>query len=194
MSKLLGLVKVTWLNVYFLKAPWYPLKDKMARRSNQSILREMNPEYSLEGLMLRLKLQYLVIPTADSLVKSLILRKIEGRKRGCQRMRWQGVITDAIDMNFSRLRQIVRDKQAPVVAVHGVKNSWTLWGNRAITISFKGMIFAPLNSMSGAHMEGEDLHCEVGTKWECSLTLEQSQASFWAWILTLKEQLRIENA
>ena len=93
-------------------------------------------------------------------------------------MRWQGVITDAIYMNFSRLRQIVRDKQAPVAAVHGVKNSWTLWGNRAITISFKGMIFAPLNSMSGAHMEGEDLHCEGGTKGECSLTLEQSQASF----------------
>ena len=145
-------MKVTWLNVYFLKVHWHPLKDKMARRSNQSMLRKINPEYLLEGLMLRLRLQYLVIPTADLLVKSLILRKIEGRKRGCQRMRWQGVITDAMDMNFGRLWQIVRDKQIPIAVVHGVKNSWTLWGNGAITISFKGMIFAPLNSMSRAHI------------------------------------------
>ena len=84
-------------------------------RSNQSILREINPEYSLEGLMLKLKLQYFgcLMRTADSLEKSLMLGKIEGRRRrGCQRMRWLDGITDARDMNLGKLWEMVRGREA----------------------------------------------------------------------------------
>ena len=88
-----------------LRVPW------KARRSTQSTLREINPEYSLEGLMLKLKLQYFghLMQTGDSLEKSLMLGKTEGRrKRGCQRMRWLDVITDAMDMNLGKLLEMVR--------------------------------------------------------------------------------------
>ena len=86
-----------------------------ARRSNQSILKEIYPEYSLERLMLKLKLQYFghLMPTADSLGKSLMLGNIEGRRRrGCQRMRWLNGITGAMDMNLGRLKEMVRDREA----------------------------------------------------------------------------------
>ena len=85
-----------------LKAPW-------TARSNQSVLREINPEYSLEGLMLELKLQYFAYLTGtdDSLDKSLILGKTEGRRRGCQRMRWLDSTTDAMNMNSGKLREMV---------------------------------------------------------------------------------------
>ena len=86
-----------------------------ARRSNQSILREINPEFLLEGLMLKLKLQYFghLVRTADSLENSLMLGKIEGRRRrGCQRMRWLDGITSAMDMNLGRLQEMVRDREA----------------------------------------------------------------------------------
>ena len=92
-----------------LKVPW------IARRSNQSILREINPEYSLEGLMLKLKLQYLghLMGIDDSLEKSLMLGKIEGRKRrGHQRMRWPEGITNTMEMNLGKLREMVRDREA----------------------------------------------------------------------------------
>ena len=105
-----------------LRVPW------TARRSNQSILREINFEYSLEGLMLKLKLQYFghLIQTADSLEKSLMLGKFEGRKRrGYQRVRWLDGITDTMDMILGKLQEMVRDRDAWCATVHGGAKNWT---------------------------------------------------------------------
>ena len=97
------------------------------RRLNQSILKEIKPEYSLEGLMLKLKLQYFghVMQRADSLEKILVLGKIEGKRRGRQRIRWSDSITDSVDMNPSKLWKIVKDRETWHAAVHGVAKHCT---------------------------------------------------------------------
>ena len=141
-----------WCWRRLLRVPW------TARRSSQSDLKEISPEYSLEGLILKLKLQYFgyQMRRADSLEKTLMLGKIETRKRrGWQRMRWLDGFTGSMDMSLSKLQETVKDRGAWLAAVHGITKNWTWLSNWTTTILLVKIIFEPegLSTLQGGRWQ-----------------------------------------
>ena len=146
------------------EAPW------TAKRSNQSILRDISPEYSLEGLMLKLKLQYFghLMWKANSLEKTLMMGKIEGRRRRRQRMRWLDGITDSMNMSLSKLLELVMDREAWHAAVHGVAKSRTWlsdWTELKKCIGYRSRIRLKIRWGVRGRTHKDDLWVKIWKKW-----------------------------